>query len=35
MDQNPLFSPYPLGRLTLPNRMVMAPMTRVCASQPH
>jgi N-ethylmaleimide reductase len=28
MDQNPLFSPYPLGPLVLPNRMVMAPMTR-------
>jgi 2,4-dienoyl-CoA reductase-like NADH-dependent reductase (Old Yellow Enzyme family) len=28
MDQNPLFSPYQLGRLMLPNRMLMAPMTR-------
>ncbi len=28
MDQNSLFSPYSLGRLMLPNRMVMAPMTR-------
>ena len=28
MDQNPLFSPYQLGRLMLPNRMIMAPMTR-------
>jgi|OpeIllAssembly_1097287.scaffolds.fasta_scaffold02614_4 hypothetical protein len=32
MDQNPLFSPYSLGRLTLPNRMVMAPMTRFRAN---
>ena len=28
MDQNPLLTPYPLGQLKLPNRMVMAPMTR-------
>jgi len=28
-----LFHPYPLGGLTLPNRVVMAPMTRVRAAE--
>ncbi len=28
MAQQPLFTPYPLGPLTLPNRVIMAPMTR-------
>jgi len=27
-DQNPLFAPFALGPLTLPNRLVMAPLTR-------
>jgi N-ethylmaleimide reductase len=27
-EQNPLFSPFTLGPLTLPNRIVMAPLTR-------
>ena len=27
-DLAPLFEPYALGNLTLPNRIVMAPMTR-------
>ncbi|GGX50030.1 NADH:flavin oxidoreductase [Saccharospirillum salsuginis] len=30
-DNNPLFQPYQLGHLTLPNRFVMAPMTRSCS----
>ena len=30
----PLFTPYVLGSLTLPNRIVMPPMTRSRASQP-
>ena len=30
----PLFSPLQLGPLSLPNRMVMAPMTRSRTSQP-
>lgn len=29
-----LFQPYPLGPLTLPNRIVMAPMTRARSTQP-
>ena len=28
MDPSPLFKPVAIGRLTLPNRIVMAPMTR-------
>lgn len=28
-----LFSPFTLGALTLPNRIVMAPMTRTFASE--
>lgn len=28
MTDTPLFQPYPLGRLTLANRIVMAPLTR-------
>lgn len=28
MSHNALFSPYPLGRITLANRIVMAPLTR-------
>ena len=27
-DQKPLFSPFTLGPLTLPNRLIMAPLTR-------
>ena len=30
--ESPLFSPFTVGRLTLPNRIVLAPMTRVRAS---
>ncbi|WJI17486.1 alkene reductase [Pseudoxanthomonas winnipegensis] len=32
--QDPLFQPYVLGELELPNRIVMPPMTRSRASQP-
>ena len=32
--RNPLFQPHSLGNLTLPNRIVMPPMTRSRASQP-
>ncbi|MHC1481344.1 alkene reductase [Frateuria aurantia] len=32
--QDPLFQPYALGSLELPNRVVMPPMTRSRASQP-
>ncbi|CAG9169317.1 N-ethylmaleimide reductase [Cupriavidus laharis] len=32
--RNPLFQPYSLGNLPLPNRIVMPPMTRSRASQP-
>ncbi|MEN7527353.1 MULTISPECIES: alkene reductase [unclassified Cupriavidus] len=32
--RNPLFQPYSLGSLKLPNRLVMPPMTRSRASQP-
>ena len=31
---SPLFQPFPLGALVLPNRIVMAPMTRSRSSQP-
>ncbi len=31
---NPLFTPAHLGHLTLPNRIVMAPMTRCRTEQP-
>ncbi len=34
MPQDPLFQPLRLGALTLPNRIVMPPMTRSRASQP-
>ncbi|KVX95742.1 alkene reductase [Burkholderia ubonensis] len=34
MTQDPLFQPLQLGALTLPNRIVMPPMTRSRASQP-
>lgn len=34
MTQDPLFQPLRLGTLTLPNRIVMPPMTRSRASQP-
>ena len=34
MTQDPLFQPLRLGALTLPNRIVMPPMTRSRASQP-
>lgn len=33
-SQAPLFQPYTLGSLALPNRIVMPPMTRSRASQP-
>ncbi|MCK6506779.1 alkene reductase [Myxococcota bacterium] len=33
--QSPLFTPFTLGPLTLPNRIVMAPMTRCRASADH
>lgn len=33
-SQAPLFQPHALGKLTLPNRIVMPPMTRSRASQP-
>ena len=33
-SQAPLFQPYALGSLALPNRIVMPPMTRSRASQP-
>ncbi|MDO6707223.1 alkene reductase [Photobacterium sp. 1_MG-2023] len=34
MTHEPLFTPYPLGDITLSNRIVMAPMTRSRTSQP-
>jgi N-ethylmaleimide reductase len=34
MKNDPLFAPLTLGALTLPNRIVMPPMTRSRASQP-
>lgn len=34
MTQDPLFQPLTIGELTLPNRIVMPPMTRSRASQP-
>ena len=34
MKNDPLFEPLTLGALTLPNRIVMPPMTRSRASQP-
>lgn len=34
MDHDPLFQPLQLGQLTLPNRVVMPPMTHSRASQP-
>jgi len=34
MNRDPLFQPLRLGALTLPNRIVMPPMTRSRASQP-
>jgi N-ethylmaleimide reductase len=33
VDPNALFQPFKLGDLTLPNRMVMAPLTRNRASE--
>ena len=33
-NKDPLFQPYSLGKLDLPNRIVMPPMTRSRASQP-
>lgn len=33
-SHDPLFSPFKLGDLTLPNRIVMAPLTRSRAEQP-
>ncbi len=32
MTSQPLFTPYRMGNLTLPNRIVMAPLTRMRAS---
>ena len=34
MSNQPLFAPYRMGDLDLPNRIVMAPLTRMRA-QPH
>ena len=34
MSNQPLFTPYRMGDLDLPNRIVMAPLTRMRA-QPH
>ena len=34
MPTQPLFTPYRMGDLILPNRIVMAPLTRMRA-QPH
>ncbi|MBK1884081.1 alkene reductase [Luteolibacter pohnpeiensis] len=34
MSQANLFSPYRLGKMDLPNRVIMAPMTRCRSSQP-
>jgi len=34
MPNQPLFTPYRMGDLDLPNRIVMAPLTRMRA-QPH
>src|SRR5262245_13169101 len=34
MSQNKLFEPYKLGPITLPNRLVMAPLTRNRAVPP-
>ena len=34
MTNDPLFQPLKLGSMTLPNRIVMPPMTRSRASQP-
>ena len=34
MTSDPLFQPLKLGALTLPNRIVMPPMTRSRANQP-
>ncbi|RTL34034.1 MAG: alkene reductase, partial [Rhodocyclaceae bacterium] len=31
---SPLFQPFSLGALTLPNRVVMPPLTRARAGQP-
>ncbi|MFP3624746.1 alkene reductase, partial [Burkholderia sp. SIMBA_051] len=34
MNHDPLFQPLQFGALTLPNRIVMPPMTRSRATQP-
>lgn len=34
MESDPLFTPFKLGQLTLPNRIVMPPMTRSRTTQP-
>ena len=34
LANDPLFQPYSLGALELPNRIVMPPMTRSRSSQP-
>jgi N-ethylmaleimide reductase len=33
LSHNPLFTPLPLGQMTLPNRIVMAPLTRMRAGR--
>jgi 2,4-dienoyl-CoA reductase-like NADH-dependent reductase (Old Yellow Enzyme family) len=35
MSDNPLFTPVTIGALALPNRVVMAPLTRARASEAH
>ncbi len=35
MSDSPLFSPFPLGRITLANRAVMSPMTRSRSTGAH
>jgi N-ethylmaleimide reductase len=35
MSESPLFTPITMGALTLPNRVVMAPLTRARASEAH
>ncbi len=33
-SEDPLFQPYTLGDLALPNRVIMAPLTRARSGQP-
>ena len=35
MSTNPLLTPLQLGALTLPNRVLMAPLTRCRATRDH